>query len=256
MVTGLTNGTAYTFTVSATNAAGTGTASTQSNSIIPSATPAPVFVQQVAAHAPGVGSLAVTPNATVAAGDRLLVQVGVWNSSGATAKSVTDSAGDAYVELLHYKAADGTEMSVWTAPVSAGGGTRPTITATSTSAADMGVAALEYSGLSSVADATVVDQMAHASGRTSGAASVSSGATPATTATGALAVGFYEDSGFGDTLTAGSGWKQRTNISAVPDMEFLVEDSITGALGATPASSAGTGANTVWLMATIVFKHG
>jgi hypothetical protein len=256
MITGLTNGVAYTFSVAATNAINTGPASTASNSVIPSATPAPAFVQQIAAHAPDVSSLAVLPNANIAAGDRLVVQVGIWNSSGATASSVTDSAGNTYVELLHYKASDGTEMSVWTAPVTAGGGTRPTITVTPTSVADMGVAALEYSGLSNVADTTVADQMAHASGTTSARATVSSGTTPATSGSGELAVGFYEDSGFGDALTAGSGATLRTNISPTPDMEFLVEDSVTGASGATPASSAGSGANTVWLMATIVFKHG
>ncbi len=59
-------------------------------------------------------------------------------------------------------------MSVWSAPVTAGGGTRPAITVTPSSAADVGVGVLEYSGLSSVADATVVDQMSHATGLTGG----------------------------------------------------------------------------------------
>ena len=68
------------------------------------------------------------------------------------------------------------------------------------------MAVLEYSGLSTVADATVVDQTAHGRGKTgTGAATVSSGATPATTAANELALGFYADSGFGDTLTAGRG---------------------------------------------------
>ena len=58
-------------------------------------------------------------------------------------------------------------MSVWTAPITAGGGTRPTITVTPTSQAETGVAVPEYSGLSAVTDATVVDQMAHSSGATS-----------------------------------------------------------------------------------------
>jgi hypothetical protein len=43
-VTGLANGTAYSFTVSATNAIGTGPASTQSNVVTPTSAPVPAFV--------------------------------------------------------------------------------------------------------------------------------------------------------------------------------------------------------------------
>ena len=35
---------------------------------------------------------------------------------------VTDSAGNSYTELLHFKASDKTEMSVWTAPITDGRG--------------------------------------------------------------------------------------------------------------------------------------
>ena len=38
-------------------------------------------------------------------------------------------------------------------------------------------------------------------------------------------------------------------------MELLAEDQVVGA-GATPAASVGTGARTVWEMATVVFKSG
>jgi hypothetical protein len=219
------------------------------------ASSSPAFVQQVSAHASGVASLAVTTTSSVGAGNRLVVETGVWNSPNATTASVTDSAGDQFVELLHFTGPDGTEMSVWSAPVTAGGGTRPTITVKPTAKADVGVAVLEYSGLSSVADSTVVDQIAHSSGTTSGAATVSSGATPATTAANELALGFYIDSGFGDTLTAGSGYTQRANVSNTGDMELLAEDQAVGS-GATPNATAGTGAKTVWLMATIVLKSG
>ena len=61
--------------------------------------------------------------------------------------------------------------------------------------------------------------------------------------------------GFNDTLTAGTGFTSRVNVSKTNNMELLVEDQLP-ALGATPNASAGTGANTVWLMSTIVFKHG
>jgi hypothetical protein len=253
-ITNLSNGTAYTFTVTATNGIGTGPPSSASNAVTPANQARPAFVQQASAHAGSVASLAVTPSSTVAAGDRLVVETGVWSRGGATIASVTDSAGDTFVELLHFKASDGTEMSVWTAPITAGAGMKPTITATPTSTADVGVAALEYSGLSSVAGATIMDQSAQSSGTTSGAATVSSGATPATTAPNELALGFYADSGFGDTLTAGPGWTSRANVSGTDDMEFLAEEQALPASGATPSATAGTGARTSWLMATVVLK--
>jgi hypothetical protein len=255
-IAGLTNGTSYTFTVTAANGVGTGPASASSNAVTPSTAPPPGFVQQVAGHGTG-SSLTLTPSSTVAAGDRLVVEVGVWNASGATASTVTDSAGNSYVRLLSFKASDGTQMSVWSAPIAAGGGTRPTITVKPTSSADLGVAVSEYSGLSTVADASVVDKSAHKSGTTGGTtATVSSGATAGTTAGNELAIGFYADSGSGDTLTAGSGWTQRSNVSNTGDMELLTEDQNLSAAGATPNASVKTGAKTTWLMATIVLKGG
>ena len=213
----------------------------------------PSFVQQVSVHG-HAGSLGVTPGSAVAAGDRMVVEVGVWNSSHATASSVTDSAGNTYTELTHFVASDGTELSVWTAPITAGGGTKPTITAKAASVADIGVAAVEYAGLSTAAGAAALDVQAHATGSTAAAATVSSGATPAATGGNELAVGFYADSGFGDTLTPGSGYTGRVSLAPTPDMELLVEDQSV-AQGATPAATAGTGARTTWLMATLVLKH-
>jgi hypothetical protein len=253
-ITGLSNGTSYTFTVTATNGVGTGSASAASNAITPSPAVVPAFVQAISAHAAGVTTLSATPNANVTTGNRLVVEVGAWSAGHATTSSVTDSASDPFTELLHFTASDGTEMSVWSAPITSGGGTRPTITAKTTSGADVGVAAVEYSGLSTVADASVVDQSAHATGTTASATTVSSGPTAATTSANELAVGFYADSGFGDNLTADPGYTPRINNSPAGDMEFLLEDGLVP-LGGTPKASAGTGPNTIWLMAAIVLKH-
>jgi hypothetical protein len=145
-------------------------------------------------------------------------------------------------------------MSVWTAPVSAGAGKSPTITATPTATADVGVAALEYSGLSSAAGTAVVDQTAQATGKTTAAAVVSTPATPATSGPDELVLGFYADSGFGDTLMARMGFNGRVDVSPTEDIELLAEDALTGATGATPSASVQTGASTIWLMATVVFK--
>ena len=253
VITGLTNGSTYTFTVTATNAIGSGPASAASNAVTPTATTSPAFVQQVSAHGHGA-SLAVTPGTNLTAGHRLIVEVGVWNSSNATTSSVKDSAGDTFTELLHFKASDGTEMSVWSAPVSAGAGTKPKITATPTSSADVGVAALEYSGLSTAAGTAVVDQTAQATGTTKAAAVVATAATAPTTGPNELVLGLYADSGFGDNLMARMGFNGRVNVSPTEDMELVAEDALTGATGATPAASVQTGASTIWLMATVVFK--
>jgi hypothetical protein len=212
----------------------------------------PTFVQQVAGHGANLTKLALTPSASITAGNRLVVLVGVWSSGNASASRVTDSAGNTYVELLHFKAYENTEMSVWSAPITAGGGTSPTVTVTPSAQADVGAAVSEYSGLSTAPDASIVDQTAHVSGTTTGATTVASGATPPTTGPNELAIGMYVDSGFGDALTPGSGFTQRSKVSPTSDIEFLSEDQVLASGGATPNATVGTGANTTWLMATVV----
>ena len=252
-ITGLTNGTTYTFTVTATNAVGSGPASAASSAVTPTATSAPAFVQQTSGHGHGT-SLVVTPAANLTAGNRLVVEVGVWSSSNATTSSVKDAAGDTFTELLHFKASDGTEMSVWSAPVSAGAGAKPQITATPSSSADVGIAMLEYSGLSTAAGTAVVDQTAQATGTTKAAAVVTTPATAPTTGPNELVLGLYADSGFDDNLMARMGFNGRVNLSPTGDMELVAEDALTGATGATPSASVQSGASTIWLMATLVLK--
>ena len=253
-IQGLTNGSPYTFTVTASNPNGSGPASAASNAVTPSASISiPGFVQQNTNHGAGA-SLSVTPTSAVTAGNRLVVLVGMWSAGGATAASVTDAAGNSYVELTHFKLSDNTEMSIWTAPILAGGGTRPAVKVTPTSSADIGMSVSEYSGLSTATDASVMDQTSHAIGTTTGASSVASGATAATGGKYELAVGAYIDSGFGDALTADPAYTLRSRIQGSSDVELLTEDQVLPLPGATPNATVGTGANTPWGMTAVVLK--
>jgi hypothetical protein len=251
-ITGLSAGKTYTFKVTATNVHGTGPASARSDSVTPAAVTHPTFVQKKWAYADTSTRLAVGLG-SVTHGDRLVVQASVWGD-GASAGGVTDSAGDHFTQLFSGRAADGTEMSVWTAPITARTGAHPTVTVSPTWKADVGVVALEYAGLSSAPGAGSVDQIVARGGVTGRRGVVSSGPTGGTTGSGELALGLYADSGWGDTVAAGSGYRARFGLSRSHTMmEQMVEERVVGA-GVHAAASVHTGAKTPWMMATIVFR--
>ena len=77
-VTGLTNGTAYTFTVTATNGVGTGPASTPSNAVVPATVPgAPTDVSAVRGNAQATVSFtAPASNGAAVSGYTVTVQPG------------------------------------------------------------------------------------------------------------------------------------------------------------------------------------
>ena len=113
VVTGLTNGTAFTFTVTATNASGTGVASAPSNAVTPVAGPptAPTNVTATAGKTAGTVSVTWTPSSS-GSPDSYLVQafdmtagtfVGqqVVTSTGATVSGLKSGHGYAFTIYAH-----------------------------------------------------------------------------------------------------------------------------------------------------------
>ncbi len=96
-VTGLTNGTSYTFTVSATNANGAGASSAPSSSVTPATTPsAPTNI----AVTPSNGSLAVSWTAPSSTGGASITGYTVTVTGGATPVTATVSGTSATVSGL------------------------------------------------------------------------------------------------------------------------------------------------------------
>jgi hypothetical protein len=177
----------------------------------------------------------------------------VWGHH-ATAAHVTDSAGNRYTQVLRRVARDGTEMSVWTAPITAGGGTVPTITVTPSATADVGAVAVEYSGLSRAPGLAAIDKAVSAHGVTRNGGVVGSPAAHSARGRSELAVGLYADSGFGAKLLAGRGFRARVNISATTtSMEQFVEDRVVAG-GTRVGATVRTGSKTPWLMGLVLFK--
>jgi hypothetical protein len=222
----------------------------------------PAYVQGALANAgsgsgSGATSVSVSLPNPVAANDRLVVGVRVdSNPNGAVVQAVSDSAGNVYTR--HVMATNNrpsgfqAEVTVWSAVVSAGAGSRVTVTATSTGSADISIGAAEYSGLSTLSGAGAVDQVAAGGAvATSGPAS---GPTPATTNSNELAVGYYGDGGSNVAITAGAGWTQRFNNSANSQGTIALEDQLMVNTGSTPNSQWSNASPNSWAVAEVVFK--
>ena len=257
VVLGLTNGSTYTFTVTASNPAGSSAPSAASNAVTPAAGPTIAFVQGSSAHNASVSpttGLATTFSNPAGVIDRVVVEVVVSGGQNPAVSSVGDSGGDVFTELAT-QTAGRVQESIWTAMLTNSGGTKPTITVKPAGSANVGVVALEYSGLTTALGAGVLDQFAlNSGGGGLFGATASSGATARTCCNTELAVGFYADSGSGASLSAGQGWTSRANDAQANDVEYLAEDKVL-ANPSNPNATVNQGGFFVpWMMAEVVLK--
>ena len=113
-VSGLTNGTAYTFTVTATNSAGTGVASAASNSVAPPGTPPSAPAIDTASAGNAQMSVTFTPGAI---GTGTLVNYTAYCSDGAAGKSGTGTTSPIAVTGL----TNGVTYTCWVKTTSTAG---------------------------------------------------------------------------------------------------------------------------------------
>lgn len=210
-------------------------------------------VQSKTVTSSAVTSLGATFNNNVVSGNRILVGV-TTAGSNPSVTGVTDSAGNTYHRDEGVAdIANNVDTEIWSAPITAGGGTKPTVTATLTNS-DFGVDLfiLEYSGMSTASGATAVDTTAGQN--VASGTSVSSGNTGATSNASEQVVALYGDAGSSDTITAGSGFTIRQKVDGTAATMAAIEDGTTGAPGTTTAGTFTISASTGCTVICVVYK--
>ena len=208
------------------------------------------FVQQAqGSGGPAVGATFAVAFSTqnVVQGNRIIVAVSVWAASTVTTTSVTDSAGNTYVKEKSVVIDTTGEASIWSAPITVGDGTKPTVTAHfDQSTNEVALFVNEYSGLSSGSTGYTNGSAAASTVLSGGAQTITSGATsPVPAASNELAFTYFGDGGDNEaSITPTAGWTQRgTSILGSNNAEGACADQNT---------VAGTGSNGSWSVSSPV----
>jgi hypothetical protein len=194
---------------------------------------------------------------TITAGNRIIVGISIWGTGGAVITSVTDSAGNTYVkDSPACVLSDASEASIWSAPITAGVGTKPTVTAhASPNASKWAMYVSEYAvsvATTAFLDGTAVNNTAAvANPATSGASSPTPGSS------GELAFGLFADTNAQTSITPSAGWTIRGTALADPTAttaEACIADQSTVAGTGSNASFAITTAGAAAGIICVVYK--
>jgi large repetitive protein len=233
-VTGLTNGTGYTFTVHATNTAGSSAESAASNSVTPAASSSIGRAQSVSSHPANGSTGALAYSSAVSTGSLLVALVNCAASAvQRNTATVVDTVNGSWTKAaaaLYTESGWLGEVSIWYRANTAAG--TPTVTADFGNVSTICMSLVEYTGMptSITVDRTVTNSdtgTSHATGNT-------------TTTAIDLLIGGFGDWGSNNAYTAGSGWTKVTAFENSSSIQCMLEDRGVGSTGATVGTYSAT----------------
>jgi hypothetical protein len=214
--------------------------------------------QSVTASADGVAnhdSNTLTLPNPITSGNRLIAVLTSQAVGASAAYSVTDTAGNTWTEdNTHLWATSIVRVSIWSAPISLGGGTKPTITvSSSTNVYGISAVVTEFSGLSAVSGATALDGTAGNDVGSGTATSCPTGTTAVTTAANELAIAAYADYGWNATMTC-AALTMDGNNSPYTEATVVMGHKDTGTSGTTQSATFTASAGVQYATAIAVYK--
>jgi hypothetical protein len=204
--------------------------------------------------------LTATFGSNVTTGNRIVV-VEIVQPAVSTTDTITDGAGNSYTKDLTVTDSNTNIITVWSAPITAGGGTAIVVTSTNAPTATYRVCTMviaEYSGLSASVGSAAVDVIASLATNNSAPFTASSGNTATTAAANELVIGAFGGNPTAvNTPAAGTGFTQQFGNLNTTGMGLAMEDGDSGAVGVQAATFAISGsAFENFSTACIVYKLG
>lgn len=222
------------------------------------------FVQNVGAATGSVGTTTVTPTTNITSGNRLIALVCCEGSTSPPTVGISDNAGGGsgltwYLEASATMSNSGvpefSALSIYSAQITQGGGTKPTFTLTASGGGGTfgcALAVTEYSGLATTAAA--IGDVSIGTGFTTAATSQPTGSTSATTAANELCMAFWDDDGNSVTSLTASGYTARGQVINSGNHECGAFEKDSGSSGSTLSATFTIAPATRGAGAVVVFK--
>lgn len=244
IITGLVNGTTYTFTVSAVNGIGTGPPSAPSNTVTPASVSyqTPAQVQKAQNTAITQTTVTTTLGSTPTSGNLLVAVHSVVQTS--VAANVTPPAGWTLAKAQSYGSSSRNRLAVYYKV--AGGSESTSVTFTDATAGSHTLEIFEYSGTSGTVDVTSGASI------TSGSATTATcGPTSATAIAKELAVAVIALDG--SSATWASSWTNSYVVQHTVPLRQRTAIKVLSAAGAQTTAEAWTSAR-MWAAVLVTFR--